>query len=480
MRKKQSLLQFLNKEKIKVFRTLGKGLFWFLTGGAIGLFFLVGITSIIFQQKYKNVIYPGIMINGIDFGGKNQEFTKEFFVRKNAAIEDTIFTFQGNIGIATISAKELKFGYNQELLAKQAYSIGRSSDPLANLSLILQAYIHGINLEPSYHYSEEKLLNLLSPIIEKTYISPVDALFTFKDGKVLTFRPSSDGQEVNIDDLKKGLYSRIASIVLYEQTQNVSYPIPIKILKPKVSTDQVNNLGIKELIASGTSLFQHSVQNRIFNITLAATRLNGILIPPGEVFSFNKALGDISAFTGYKQGYIIQNGRTVLGDGGGVCQVSTTLFRAALNAGLPIIERHAHAYRPVYYELDSSPGLDATIYSPSVDFKFKNDTNSHMLVITEIDPEVERLTFLLYGTKDNRKVTLNKPIMASQTAPPSPLYQDDATLAKGVIRQIDFEAWGANVYFTRQVEKNGKIIISDKFVSNYQPWRAVYLKGTKE
>src|SRR5205085_743367 len=129
----------------------------------------------------------------------------------------------------------------------------------------------------------------------------------------------------------------------------------------------------------------------------------GVLIAPGQVFSFSKAIGEVSSFTGYKQAYVIENGKTVLGDGGGVCQVSTTLFRAALNAGLPIVERHPHAYRVQYYEEDSGPGIDAAVYVPSVDLKFKNDTGHHILIQAYADVENLRLTFDLYGANDGRE-----------------------------------------------------------------------------
>jgi vancomycin resistance protein YoaR len=207
--------------------------------------------------------------------------------------------------------------------------------------------------------------------------------------------------------------------------------------------------------------------------------LNGIIIKPGEVFSFDQAVGDISSLSGYKQAYVIENGKTVLGDGGGVCQVSTTLFRAALNAGLPIVERHQHAYRVGYYEEDSGPGIDAAIYSPTVDLKFKNDTGHALLIQTYLDFNAQRLTFALFGTKDaNRQVAITTPVVLSQTPAPPPLYQDDPTLPKGQIKQVDFSADGADVYFTRTVTENGKVSIYDKFASEYKPWQAVYLRGT--
>lgn len=464
----------------KILKSAIHSFFWFSIGAALGLFFLVSFAFILFQKQYSSVVYPGIMINGIDFGGKAKEEVKNFFAMKNAKIAQTKFSFISDYGVATISAEQLKFGYHEELMANQTYSIGRSTDPLSNLSLVIQAYLNGINLPASYHYSENTLETLLKPIVEKVNLAPVDALFQFQNGRVITFRPSSEGQEVNQEVLKSRLSSKTLSVVLLEKPQTIIIPIPIRLLKPKITTAAANNLGIKELIAEGTSLFQHSIPNRIYNISLAATRLNGILVAPQETFSFGKALGDVSAFTGYKQAFIIQNGRTVLGDGGGVCQVSTTFFRAILNAGLPISERHAHDYRVGYYEQDSPPGFDATVYLPSVDLKFKNDTGNYILIQTSLDPNQERLTFSLYGKKDGRQVSISKPVLTNQTPAPPPLYQDDPTLPKGITKQIDFSAPGATSTFTREVAKEGKTIISDKFVSNYRPWQAVYLRGTKD
>lgn len=475
-----SIIKSFKKEKKKIIKTISKSFFWFSTGAFLGLFFLISFVFIIFQKSFANVVYPGVMVNGIDFGGRTKEEVRDFFIAKNRKISDTKFTLLDGENMTTVSAKEINLGFDEDTLSEQAYQIGRSQNIFSNISLIVQAYINGVNLSASYRFSENELLAAIKPISDKIKIEPIDALFNFQDGKVLAFQPSSNGQEIDIKVLENLILSKATILLIKEKPESFKIAVPVKVLQPKITTDKVNNLGIKELIGSGTSLFQHSIPNRIYNITLAATRLHGILIEPNEVFSFNKSLGDVSAFTGYKQAYVIQNGKTVLGDGGGVCQVSTTIFRAALDTGLPVIERTAHAYRVGYYEQDSGPGIDATVYSPSVDLKFKNDTGNYILIQTFIDPDIQRLTFRLYGTKDGRVSLIGKPVILSQAQPPPPLYQDDPTLPKGQIKQIDFQAFGANVYFTRQVTKNGKVIINDKFVSNYRPWQAVYLRGTKE
>jgi Uncharacterized vancomycin resistance protein len=216
----------------------------------------------------------------------------------------------------------------------------------------------------------------------------------------------------------------------------------------------------------------------VFNIAHAASKINGALIKPGETFSLVNAIGDISSVTGYKQAYIIQGNKTILGDGGGVCQVSTTLFRAALNAGLPIKERHPHSYRVTYYEQDSPPGIDATIYHPSVDLKIVNDTTNHILIQTFVDSSKSTIRIELYGTKDGRIATVDKPVVSSLSPPPDDLYIDEPALPAGEIKQVDFKAWGAKVHFEYKVEKDGKIIFEKRFYSNYQPWQAKYLRGT--
>lgn len=467
--------RFLPNKKIRIFL---KGAFWFSMGVSLGLFLLTSFIFIYFQQHYVRVIYPGIVVNGIDFGGKTKEQARAYFEQRNAQFASTTFVFRTPTKDITTTAQEIEYGYDSNLLSEQAYTIGRSDNMFSNLSLVFQAYAGGIYLPPAYRYSENILLTKLEPIIKEEKVELVDALFRFQDGKVATFRPSSEGKEVDIPKLKEDLESK-KELLINRKAETFSIEIPIRILQPNITTNEVNNLGIKELVGTGTSLFAGSIPNRIYNITLAAQRLDGVLVAPNEVFSFNKALGDISKLTGFKQAYVIENGKTVLGDGGGVCQVSTTFFRALLNAGVPIIQRHAHAYRVSYYEQDSGPGFDAAIYTPSVDLSFKNDTGHHILIQTIVDQANQRISFFLYGTSDGRIVTLSKPIITSTSPAPEPKYEDDPTLPKGVVKQIDFAAAGASVYFTREVKQNGKTIISEKYTSNYRPWQAIYLRGTQ-
>jgi vancomycin resistance protein YoaR len=288
--------------------------------------------------------------------------------------------------------------------------------------------------------------------------------------KITEFRPPLDGRQLQIDESVNAINAALIS------SNQPEVKLPVKVVEPK--NRLVNDLGIKELIGQGISHFAGSIENRKFNVGLAASRINGVLIPPGEEFSFVKTVGDISGASGYKQAYVIKSGRTVLDDGGGVCQVSTTIYRAALNTGLPITERTAHAYRVGYYEQGFPPGLDATIFSPSVDLKFKNDTSHHILIQARV--EGTDLTVDLYGTSDGRQVEMTKPVIVSQSPALPEIRQDDPTLPKGTIKQVDFAAAGANVVFKRKVTKGGITYIDETVRSNFRPWQAVFLVGTKE
>ena len=313
-------------------------------------------------------------------------------------------------------------------------------------------------LSPKGGYDEEAISQKVIDIANEIERDPQNASFEFSSGIVKEFAPGKDGIKLIPDQTRQKLVDSINALATSDQKEVTITPSVTR-TEPKVKTSDVNNLGIKELVGLGTSHFAGSITSRIHNISLAASKLNGVLIEPGQVFSFNDALGDISVYTGYQQAYIIKDGKTVMGDGGGVCQVSTTIFRAALNAGLPIIERNAHAYRVHYYEEDMGPGYDATVYSPTTDFKFKNDTPNYILIQTHTDTANKVLTFELYGTSDGRKSEISKSVITEVTPPPPDLYTDDPTLSNGTIKQIDFKAWGAKVYFNYKVERDGETII---------------------
>jgi vancomycin resistance protein YoaR len=332
-------------------------------------------------------------------------------------------------------------------------------------------------LDPKGEYKEEAIISLVTEVASSINREPQNSTFIFDGGRVKEFSPAKDGVLLKEGSLADMIAGNLRTL---ETTDDkiVSFEIPYEATAPNVETEDVNNLGIKELVGRGSSRYRGSISSRVYNLTLAASRFNGVLIAPGETFSFNNVLGDVSLDTGYKKAYIIKDGKTVLDDGGGVCQVSTTLFRAVLDAGLPVVERRAHAYRVGYYEQDSAVGFDATVYSPTTDFKFKNDTPRHLLIQTYANTAAASLIFEIYGTSDGRTATTTKPIVTDVSPPPEDLYVDEPTLPEGTIKQIDWKAWGAKSRFTYKVKRAGEIIYEKTFYSNYRPWQAIFLRGT--
>jgi vancomycin resistance protein YoaR len=259
---------------------------------------------------------------------------------------------------------------------------------------------------------------------------------------------------------------------------------------PAVTAEHTaEDLGITELLNAETTYFFYSDAGRINNIATAAAKFHGVFIAPGETFSMAEQLGDVSLDEGYSEAWIILGDRTIKGVGGGVCQVSTTLFRTVFFAGLPVVERYPHAYRVRYYEQTAVvgqynqklAGLDATVYVPLVDFKFTNDTNDWLLMETYVYGAYRQLVWKFYGTSDGRTVDWSTTGLTKVKDPPDPIYEENPDLAKGEIKQVDWAVKGATVTITRDVFRDGYRLWQDTFRTKYQPWAAIcqYGPGTK-
>ncbi len=324
-------------------------------------------------------------------------------------------------------------------------------------------------------FDEQKISDYILTLAKAIDRKPQNAAFQFTEGRVAEFRAAKDGLALNQDQAKRDLKEKLINAETATENSLV-LKLAVDHTLPGVTLDQVNNLGLKELLGKGASTFRGSIPGRVHNIALSASRINGVLVAPGETFSFNQTVGEVSNTTGYQQAYVIRSGSTVLDDGGGVCQTSTTLFRALLDAGLPITERRAHSYRVGYYEQNAKAGLDATVYAPTADLKFTNDTPGHLLIQTTVAGQ--SLIIEIYGTSDGRQAQIaNHRIWDIVPAPP-PRYQDDPTLPAGTEKQVDWAASGAKVKFDYIVKRGGETIFSKTFYSNFQPWQAVYLRGT--
>lgn len=239
-------------------------------------------------------------------------------------------------------------------------------------------------------------LNALAAEIDRPAINARLEL-SGETGKVQEFSLPVYGRRLMID--------RTSSAIAAHLVQGrLSIALVLEETAPEITADSMKKLGINTLLARGESNFDGSSTNRVKNIEVGAAKFHGVLIKPGEEFSFNNILGEVDASTGYLPELVIKNHRTVYEYGGGLCQISTTLFRAVVLAGLPITERRPHDFPVRYY---SPQGFDATIYPGIVDLKFKNDTPEHLLIQSKIAGK--KLFFEIYGSSDGRKIALDGP-----------------------------------------------------------------------
>ncbi len=288
---------------------------------------------------------------------------------------------------------------------------------------------------------KKNITTFLENLGEKFNKKSIDAVFTIdENGKVSTFSLGQDGSKINI---KKSTQTIIDFLSKNKKEFNGNVlALTFDKVTPTIDSSNPDKFGIKTLIGEGKSNFSGSTKSRIHNIEVASNRFNGLLIKPGEEFSFVGNLGAVDGEHGYKPELVIKNNLTTPEFGGGICQVSTTTFRAAIYSGLKITARRNHAY-PVHYY--NPQGFDATVYIPKPDLKFINNTPGYILIQTSIDLEKKELTFRFYGTDDGRKVEMDGPHIISRGA-------------GGAMKTI----------FTQKVtDKNGNTIIDDSFKSNY-------------
>lgn len=328
-----------------------------------------------------------------------------------------------------------------------------------------------------------KMLEALQPQVDR---SPASARFHFDDatGQLVALSKSVTGRKLDIEASIQTINDAVLAgqhtvdLVVQESPPAV----------PETATAQY--LGIKGLLPNGvqTSYFRGSHPERIQNIETAAARFDGVLVAPGETFSMGEALGDVSLDNGFTEALIIYGGRTIKGVGGGVCQVSTTLFRTVFFAGFPVVERVPHAYRVSYYEETSGgvdpkyAGLDATVYFPLVDFKFTNDSAFWILMETVVDESSRSLTWKLYSTYDGRTVQWDTTGPTNIVPAPKPLFKVNPDLSSNEISQTDYAANGADVNVTRTVLKDGAVYFQDQFQTHYEAWQAIceYGPGTRD
>ncbi|MGI8482651.1 MAG: VanW family protein [Thermomicrobiales bacterium] len=320
-----------------------------------------------------------------------------------------------------------------------------------------------------------KLTDVVTETADSLAVRPINAVVGWDNGPYA---------------IKKGEYGRrvepaaLAIAVAEAATREDRVAqVPVIDIAPDVRSDNLSTLGLTELIATGDSSFAGSSEDRIVNVQVAAQHISATLIPPGTQFSFNDSLGPISVDNGYVDGKIIKGDWYASDLGGGVCQVSTTVYRAALRAGMVFDEWHPHSFRVSFYELDGWPmGIDAAIYQPNtpdeweLDLKFTNTSDTWMLL--QMVEDRGHVAAQLYGTSLGYDVELSTPEVSEPIAPPEPQERKTDALPAGQTQALQTSAPGYNVSLTRTFSKDGKVVDQDTFVSHYQPQPEIWSIGT--
>ncbi|MHB8157125.1 MAG: VanW family protein [Desulfocucumaceae bacterium] len=361
----------------------------------------------------------------------------------------------GNIGLSIDRGRIL----DEALLA------GRKGSPLERLRQYRTAGKEGLAVPVYVKIDKAMLEGELDSIASEITTLPVDARLKINPDESVEIIPALDGLRVDRDKV----YRSVEQIFM---DSGAAPEIKLSLVRssPKVSTQQVAYMGVDGLLSTYTTTFNPNDTDRAYNLKIAASALDGIFLPPSEIFSFNGVVGSRSTEAGYKNAKVIVNNELVDGVGGGVCQVSTTLYNAVLLANLEILDRVNHSI-PVAYV---PPGRDATVTDNYLDFRFKNSTPSHIYLKTFFSPG--RITVKVYGNSNSRRQVIIRTNII-ETIPFKDIYEKDLTLKEGEVKLKRKGIPGLRVSAERLVLDNGKEKVETLPASLYHPVNQIVLTG---
>ncbi len=319
----------------------------------------------------------------------------------------------------------------------------------------------------------KKLDALWAPIETAVNVGAANAKFEIgEDKKVKEFEPSKRGAAVD----------RAQTFVMFSAAltsdQKVPVPLAVTTVDPDITTENVNDLGITEVLGVGYSNYGGSPRNRIHNIGIGVRKLNGTLIPPDQEFSLLAALRPFTVEAGYLPELVIKGDKIEPEVGGGLCQIGSTTFRAAMNTGLPITERRNHSLVVSYYNdpRNHNPGTDATIYDPAPDLKFINDTGHFILITTSMNYDNGDLIFTFWGTSDGRRAEYSEPVVTRWIPAGEEKLIESPDLAPGE-KKCQSAHVGAVASFVYTITKPDGTKVELPFDSTYRPLPKICLVG---
>ena len=431
----------------------------------IGSFLLILIIVFavfsIYNYKQNSTIAKGIYINGVDISGLSIEKAKEkvsdYYINNilNNDIKLTHNDFE-----AYISTEEIELKYDIDSAVNYAFQIGKNGNIIWNNYSVFSALLNGLNITPTYSVNENKLEKFLynlsselpDAVVESSYYTENNNLIITKgsSGSIVNIQPteylitdrladlsfignsieiitsSKDPAKINLDEIynqihkdPKDAYYTTDPYMVYPSENGIDFKISLdeakslldasesectialKTLKPNITTNMIGVEAFPNLLASFSTKYAASNTNRTTNLRLAANKIDGYVLIPGETFSYNTVVGERTISAGYKEAAVYENGEVVQGLGGGICQISTTLFNTVLLSNLEIVELHNHQFVPSYV----SAGRDATVVYGTKDFKFKNSRNYAIKITCLVSNGTA--TFNIYGIKEANEYDVN-------------------------------------------------------------------------
>lgn len=495
---------------------------------------LVGILSTVFAliNRDNETIFSGISVQGIDVSNLTIDEAKR---KVSSIIGNHIseeISLQHNDFQTVILPEQFGVSFDVDSAVEQAYSIGKSDSLIKNNYTILSLLLKNYNISPSINYDEDLLNSLIDSINAQLPDRVVNSGYSI-DGTNLIITSGKDGILISSSDLKDEILSFLNDISSKNETINIpvnnvgaepinldaiykdifklpvdasyttnpyvvypssngldfaismeeakaiisnqqdEYTIPLKITYPNVTTNQIGNEPFPDLLSQFSTSFTSSGYNRSNNIILSSAKLNGLVLMPGEEFSYNQAVGQRTRAAGFREAGAYSNGKVVQEVGGGICQVSSTLYNAVLYANLEIVERTNHYFTPGYVKA----GLDATVSWGGPDFRFRNNRNYPIRIVT--DTSGKKLKVYIYGLKTDDDCTVVLDPRYISSVPYKTTYQNDASLATGETRVVSSGSNGCKTATYKYVyDKNGTLISSECISRDtYSPHNKVVAVG---
>lgn len=408
-------------------------------------------------------VFAGVKVDGYDLGGMNRLELENWLRNKAARVRETPLTFCYQDIQYTLEPKQISYTLDVAATAEKVWRYGREGSFRQRVKSLYYARSQGYEMPVCLRYSEEQLQNILEQWAQKIDRPAKNASLSLETGKII---PEQVGRHMDIEQNKEQLLR-----VMREGDKQI--PIIVQKVPPHITAADIEESGVKDLLGIYTTYFNKHDINRTANIRLATEKINGTLLQPGEVFSYNKIVGPRDAQHGFKEALEIVDGEFVSGIGGGVCQVSSTLYNAILYAGLQIIERTNHSKPLSYVPL----ARDATVAYGYLDFQFTNNSTVPVLILAEV--QGGQLKMGVFG-KELSEETVQIVVIDQKEIPPGVTKKEDPALYVGET-QVEqpgipgYEATALRLWTIKGKEVRREFLSKDK----YLPTNAIMRVGTK-